>query len=163
MKHRCTFSISKTNANKDFLQDAKLKIKNSKRVSGEEKWPTEIWNVNVSRHAMCEMVIIVFRRSPISLQCVRKESDELKTGMRGEKERWEETKPKTKLKTNQKESQKSVHVNITLPLSQIRRRIQVSHWYYCRYKAPAEEIKTIKSLVQSQVKTERERKRIRYR
>ena len=31
------------------------------------------------RHAtgfMCEMVIIVFRRSPISLQCVRKESDD---------------------------------------------------------------------------------------
>lgn len=63
-----------------------------------------------------------------------------------------------KKKKTQKESQKSVHVNITLPLSQIMRRIQVSHWYYCRYKAPAEEIKTIKSPVQSQVKTERERK-----
>lgn len=46
---------------------------------------------------------------------------------------------KTKNKTNQKESQKSVHVNITLPLSQIMRRIQVSNWCYCRYKAPAEE------------------------
>lgn len=69
----------------------------------------------------------------------------------------------TENKTNQKESQKSVHVNITLPLSQIMRRIQVSNWYYSRYKAPVEEIKTIKSLVQSQVKTEREKKRIRYR
>lgn len=48
---------------------------------------------------------------------------------------------KNKTRKNRK---KSVHVNITLPLSQIMRRIQVSHWYYCRYKAPAEEIKTIK-------------------
>lgn len=75
--------------------------------------------------------------------------------MRGMKHK---TKKINKKKKTQKESQKSVHVNITLPLSQIMRRIQVSHWYYCRYKAPAEEIKTIKSPVQSQVKTERERK-----
>lgn len=90
------------------------------------------------------MVIIVFRRSPISLQCVRKESDEEvntggegderggekreKEGRRMEEMRGDETEPK-KNKQTRKNREKSVHVNITLPLSQIMRSIQVSHWY----------------------------------
>lgn len=94
------------------------------------------------------MVIIVFRYSPISLQSLRKESDQLKTGMRDEKGARGGMREELK-------KQKSVHVNITLPLSQIMRRIQVSHWFHCRNDAPEEEINTIKSPVQSEEKTER--------
>lgn len=91
------------------------------------------------------MVIIVFRRSPISLQRVRKESDEEvntggegderggekreKEGRRMEEMRGDETEPKKTNKQTRKNREKSVHVNITLPLSQIMRSIQVSHWY----------------------------------
>lgn len=46
-----------------------------------------------------------------------------------EEMRGDETEPKKTNKQTRKNREKSVHVNITLPLSQIMRSIQVSHWY----------------------------------
>ena len=68
----------------------------------------------------------------------------------------------TKTENNKKriEIKKTVHVNITLPLSQIMREIQAPHWYYCRYKGLAEEIKTIRRPVQSQLKTHTENNKL---
>lgn len=48
---------------------------------------------------------------------------------REEDGRDERRRNRTEKKQTRKNREKSVHVNITLPLSQIMRSIQVSHWY----------------------------------